>query len=61
MSYQMTSKNCIHSFPAWVQNKRDSVKNKLTSLVVVSLGKTFDFMWQTGGGAKLSTLHGDPV
>ena len=47
------------------QQKRDSVENKPASLLVVSLGKTFNgmppsLMWQTDGGAKQSTRRGDP-
>ena len=41
-SYQKTLKNGIHSFPAWRPANRDSVENKPASLLVVSLGKTFN-------------------
>ena len=55
-------KNGIHSFPAWRSAyKRDSVKNKPASLLVVSLGKTLNgtpptFMWQTGGPPVLHRI-----
>ena len=46
-------------------HKSDSVENKLTSLLTVSLGKALTrdaaiFTWQTGGGAKQSTRRGGP-
>ena len=37
-------KKGIQSFPAWRSANRDSVENKPASLLVVSLGKTFDKM-----------------
>ena len=38
-------KNGIHRFFAWrLAQKRDSVENKLASLLVVSLGKAFNGM-----------------
>ena len=43
-SYQKTLKNGIHSFSAWRSANRDSVENKLASLLVVSLGKAFNEM-----------------
>ena len=43
-SYQNTLKNGIHSFPAWHSANKDSVKNKLASLLVVSLGETLNGM-----------------
>ena len=43
-SYQKTSKNGIHSFPAWRSAHRDSVENKPASLLVVSLGKALNGM-----------------
>ena len=35
-------KNGIHRFRAWRSANRDSVENKLASLLVVSLGKTLN-------------------
>ena len=43
-SYQKTLKNGIHSFHDWRSANRDSVENKPASLLVVSLGKTFNVM-----------------
>ena len=43
-SHQKTFKNGIHSFPAWRSANRDSVENKPASLLVVSLGKTLNWM-----------------
>ena len=41
-SYQKTLKNGIRSFPAWRSENRDSVENKLASLLVASLGKALN-------------------
>ena len=65
-SYQNTLKNGIHSFPAWCSAHRDSVENKLASLLVVPLGKTLNGMPPSLCGrqvvrAKQSTRHGGPV
>ena len=38
-SFQKALKNGIHSFLLGIQHKRDSVENKLASLLVVSQGK----------------------
>ena len=43
-SYQKIFKNGIHSFPAWRSAHKDSVENKPTSLLVVSLGKGLNGM-----------------
>ena len=42
--YQKTFKDGIHSFPAWHSANRDSVENKLASLLVVTLEKTLNGM-----------------
>ena len=41
-SYQKTLKNGTYCFPAWRSANRDSVENKLASLLVLSLGKTLN-------------------
>ena len=43
-SYQKTSKNGIHSFPAWRSAHKDDVENRPASLLVVSLGKALNGM-----------------
>ena len=43
-SCQKTLKNGIQNFPAWCSAHRNSVESKLTSLLVVSLGKTLNGM-----------------
>ena len=63
-SYQKTFKNGIYSFPACLSANRDSVENKLASLLVVSLGKTLNGMPPSLSGrqivAKQSTRRGGP-
>ena len=54
------------AFQLGAQQNRESVENKLASLLVASLGRQdtyWDasiFIWQTGGGAKQSTRRGGP-
>ena len=43
-SYQKTIKTGMHSFPAWRSANRNKVKSKTASLLVVSLGKSFNGM-----------------
>ena len=60
-SYQKTLKNGIHSFPALRSANRDSLENKLASLLVVSLGKTLNGMPPSlRGRAKQSTCNSGP-
>ena len=60
-SCQKTLKNGIHSFPAWRSARRDSVKNKSASLLVVSLGKALNEMPPPSYGRQVAGPSSLPV
>ena len=60
-SYQKTFKNGIYSFLAWRSARRDSVENKLASLLVVSLGKALNGMPPSSCGRHVAGRSSLPV
>ena len=53
-SYQKTLKNDIHNSLAWRSAHRDSVEKKLSSLLVVSLGKALNGMSLSPCGRQMA-------
>ena len=61
-SYRKTSKIVFTASLLDAQPRRNSVENKLASLLVQdSLRDASIFTWKTSGGAKQSTRRGGPV
>ena len=60
-SYQKTLKNGIQSFSAWRSANKDSVEDKPTSLLVVSLGRTLNGTPQSLRGRQVVGQSSMPV